>query len=140
MSWLLHNYFLPTISPVNQSVTDRITLSPVSQLLAQYKKLLKMTNRDMSLKSQSKADLARIFRDIEQWILEAKVAASMVEFDIETPNDEEDEKERWALEQLCEALIARGGLVPVSKRFVPIYFSKQHVSPHIFQETSFLIA
>ncbi|KAF8512478.1 Las1-like-domain-containing protein [Gautieria morchelliformis] len=119
MSWLLRNYFLPTISPVNQSVADRITLPPVSPLLAQYKKLLKMTNRDTSLKSQSKPELARILRDIEQWILEAKVAASMVEFDIETPNDEEDEKERWALENLCDALSTRGGLVPVSKRKRP---------------------
>lgn len=40
-------------------------------------------------------------------------------------DDEEDEwKEGWALDRLCEALLGRGGLVPVSKKCVPhlVYF------------------
>lgn len=117
MSWLLHNYFLPTISPANQSVTSRVALSPLSPLIEQYKQLLKITTRDASLKSKSKPKEARILRDIEQWIVEAKVVASMNRFDTGTQYDEEEEKERWALGCLCDALLGRGGLVPVSKRF-----------------------
>jgi ribosomal biogenesis protein LAS1 len=93
-----------------------VKLSPISPLLAQYKRLLKTTTRDTSLKSHFKHTEIQTLRDIEQWVAEAKVAASMVEFDFESQYEEEDGKERWALECLCEALIGRGGLVPVSKR------------------------
>ena len=131
MSWLLRNYFLPTISPMNQSVTPTVTLSPVLPLLAQYKQLLKMITRDASLKSRSKPELARILRDVEQWISEAKVAATTVELDTETQQDEEYEREKWALERLCDALIGRGGLVPVSKRFVFEFFMKENLRPYV---------
>lgn len=115
MSWLRRNYFLPTISPENQPAGASTSLSPISPLLAQYKHLLKMTTRDASLKSRSKPELARILRDVENWIMEAKVAATMVNFGTQ---EGEDGKERWALERLCDALVGRGGLVPLSKRFI----------------------
>jgi ribosomal biogenesis protein LAS1 len=116
MSWILRNYFLPTVSPANQPVNAPATLPPLSPLLAQYKQLLKMTTRDASLKSRSKPELVRILKDVEHWVVDARVAASMVSF--RTQEGEEDERERWALERLCEALVGRGGLVPVSKRSV----------------------
>ncbi|KAF8577862.1 Las1-domain-containing protein [Ramaria rubella] len=119
MSWLLHNYFLPTLSPVNQSTAPSPTLTPLSPLLSQYKQLLKATTRDASLKSRFKSEVMRILRDVERWISEARAAASLVNFDADTQYDEEDEQERWALERLCDALIGRGGLVPVSKRKRP---------------------
>ena len=131
MSWLLRNYFLPTISPVNQSLNAGVTLSPLSPVLAQYKQLLKTTTRDVSLKSRFKPELARILRDVEHWILDAKVAASMVEMDIETQQDEEYEKDRCALEPLCDGLIGPGGLVPTSKRFVSNHSSAPKTCYHI---------
>ena len=118
MSWLLRNYFLPTISPANLSVASMVNLSSPSPLIAQYKQLLKTTTRDTSLRSHFKPKETQILRDIEQWVSEAKVAASVIDFDIDSQSDEVDEKERWALERLCDALIGRGGLVPVSKRLV----------------------
>src|SRR6266481_8851438 len=115
MSWLQRNYFLPTISPENQPPDASTPLSSVSPLLTQYKRLLKITTRDASLKSRSKPELTRILREVEDWIMEAKVAATMVSFGTQ---EGEDEKEQWALERLCDALAGRGGLVPVSKRFI----------------------
>ncbi|EJD04250.1 uncharacterized protein FOMMEDRAFT_167479 [Fomitiporia mediterranea MF3/22] len=78
---------------------------------------MKIISRDTSLTTQYKDNLATVLRDIERWISEAKVASSAVIFHrwgaVQT-GDGEDEKERWALERLCDALIERGGLVPVS--------------------------
>lgn len=57
-------------------------------------------------------------RDIERWITETKVSAELAvnplgwEFD----DARVDIRERWALEVICNALLERGAIVPVSKR------------------------
>ena len=124
MAWLLHNYFIPALNPSAPPKRAVPPLRPLSPLLSQYKNLLKMTTRDASLRSQYKLEIAQILREIERWVAEAKVAAnfsaSTLEWDgTETEGAEEDDsRERWALERLCDALLEKGGLVPLSKKSV----------------------
>lgn len=119
MTWLLHNYFLPTLSAssIEQSDPD-VRLSPLHPLVKNYKSLMKTISRDASLRSQYKDELAKSVRDIERWIGEAKAASSTVIFNGWDGSElgEREENERRALERLCEALTDRGGLVPVSSR------------------------
>jgi ribosomal biogenesis protein LAS1 len=133
MSWLLHNYFLPTINPSSVAEPQGTPLRPISPLLKQYKTLLKITTRDASLKSQYKIAISAIIRDIERWIAEAKVAANVavgeIGWESGTPENfldsgEIDVKERWALERLCDGLLQKGSLVPLSKKSV-VSFSSQ---------------
>lgn len=129
MSWLLHNYFLPTLTPSSTtSSAPSLRLPPIAPLLKQYKSLLKLTSRDASLKARYKADVVKVVRAIERWVGGAKVAAAAVVFsgwgastsgssyDDENDSREQDGKERWALDRLCEALLERDGLVPVSAK------------------------
>lgn len=66
--------------------------------------------------------MTKVLRDIERWIAEAKVAANVpaatLDWDIGFPDgDSEDNgREHWALQRLCDALIEPGGLVPISKK------------------------
>ena len=98
------------------------SLRPIAPLLKQYKSLLKATSRDTSLRSRYKPEITKIFRDVERWISEAKVAAdvsgAMLDWgaDDDDSNSEEDGREQWALERLCEALLEKGGLVPISMK------------------------
>ncbi|GJJ08732.1 hypothetical protein Clacol_002951 [Clathrus columnatus] len=115
MLWLLYNYFLPMISPQTQP-EESLKLPPLSPLLLRYKQLSKTTTRDVTLKSRSKADVSRLFREFDQWLAEANVVASKIAFHSSTREEEVEEKERWTLVQLSENLIDRGGLVPVSKK------------------------
>ena len=99
-----------------------VNLSPLSPLLKQYKNLLKLTTRDASLKSRYKSEITKVLRDIDRWVGEAKVAASASLFSSYGAgsvqmDDEEDERERWALERLSESLLEKGGLVPVSSKY-----------------------
>ncbi|KAI5123721.1 hypothetical protein M0805_000315 [Coniferiporia weirii] len=121
LAWLLHNYFLPTLSA--SSSVDQPSpiarLSSLSPLLKQYKSLSKTVTRDASLKSQYRDNLTRVLRDIERWIGEAKVAASadlFIDWGASEQSEGAAESERWALERLCEALLERDGLVPVSSK------------------------
>lgn len=97
-------------------------MRPIAPHLKQYKALLKATTRDASLHSRYKPDIAKVLRDIERWIAEAKVAANvstaMLEWgpDNDGPDGEEEGREQWALERLCEALLDKGGLVPTSRK------------------------
>lgn len=122
MTWLLHHYFIPALNPSAPPKTQAPPLRPLSPLIAEYKSLLKVTTRDASLRSQHKAEIAQILRDIERWVAEAKVAADIsaatLEWDpLETDGAEEvDGKERWALGKLCDSLLEKGGLVPLSKK------------------------
>ncbi|KAG8931875.1 rRNA-processing protein las1 [Tulasnella sp. 418] len=122
LNWLLHNYWIPTLNGPSSSVaTNRgIPLSPLGPLLKEYKSLMKLSVRDASLQEQHKPELARLFRTLERWISEAKVAAGL---DPVVANDEggedDDWRERWALEKVCLALMDKGGLVPVSKKKRP---------------------
>ncbi|KAF8526244.1 Las1-domain-containing protein [Hysterangium stoloniferum] len=109
MSWLLRNFFLPTLSPNSGGETVQTMPSSLQPTLLQYKQLLKSTIRDASLKNSSKPELLRILQAFELWISEARVAASTITFDVQSSEDD-DEKEKWSLEQFCEGLIGRGGL------------------------------
>lgn len=78
---------------------------------------MKMTTRDASLRSQYKHELNTIFRDIERWVSEAKVSANFSSGGMGWDSDDQEGKEKWALEQLCEALLEKGALVPLSKKY-----------------------
>ncbi len=66
-----------------------------------------------------------MLREIERWLAEARVAAAT---DAQPMNenvsggarddydDGDDPREAWALDRLCEALLARGALVPLSRK------------------------
>ncbi|KAG5339894.1 Protein LAS1 [Termitomyces sp. T112] len=145
MTWLLHNYFLPTINPT--TVTEnRTNLRSLEPALKQYKKLLKITLRDASLRMRYKTDILSVLKDIERWIAEAQVTGNVAAREIgwETTSSEVlssssqvDPKERWALERLCDALLEKGSLVPLSKKkrdfpqdtFLPPKFSVQLWTP-----------
>ncbi|KAF8078240.1 Las1-like-domain-containing protein [Lyophyllum atratum] len=124
MVWLLHNYFLPTINP-STAPESQVALRTLEPTLKQYKSLLKITTRDASLRTQYKPAVLSVMKDVERWIAEARVAANMVTRELgweattsETllDSEETDPKERWALEKLCEALLEKGALVPLSKK------------------------
>jgi len=123
MAWLLHNYFLPTLTPPSASRSEENQLRPLVPILKQYKSLLKITTRDSSVVAQYKADIYSIQRDIGRWISEAKVAVAVgeLEWDSTFGNDnfgsgDEDPKEMWALDRFCDGLLTKGILVPLSKK------------------------
>lgn len=131
MGWFLHNYFLPTINPAAPR-REAPSLRPLTPVLKQYKTILKIITRDASLRTRYKQEVNTITRDIERWISEAKVAANIavggVGWDTgdqttggpqgENQDDGMDPKEKWALERFCDALLEKGGLVPLSKKCV----------------------
>jgi len=93
--------------------------------LKQYKKLLKIATRDASIAAHYKGGIHSVQRDLERWILEAKMAANVavgeLGWDSEPVSENvdggnEDPKERWALDRLCDGLLEKGALVPLSKR------------------------
>ena len=63
-----------------------------------------------------------MMREVERWIAEAKVASNLslseLDWDVgENPDfDRQDAREKWALGRLCEELVAKGALVPQSKK------------------------
>lgn len=100
-------------------------LRSLAPILQQYKNLLKITTRDASVVSQYKAAISSVQRDIERWVSEAKVAANVAVGELEWDNGQindimggvdEDPKEKWALERLCDGLLEKGALVPLSKK------------------------
>ncbi|KAG7099565.1 hypothetical protein E1B28_001397 [Marasmius oreades] len=124
MSWLLQNYWLPSINP---STTSKpvAPFRPLSPILKQYKDLLKVVTRDASLKSRYKQPIGQITKEIEKWIAEAKVAANVAAGELGwstghrtgfSDTEERDGKEVWALEMFSDALLEKGGLVPLSKK------------------------
>lgn len=130
MSWLLHNYFLPTLNPSSIIEPQKTPLRPIMPILKQYKSLLKITTRDVSLKSQYKIAISAVTKDIEKWIAEAKVAVNVAAGEIGwesgapenfLDSGEIDVKDRWALEKLCDALLQKGALVPLSKKYGMIF-------------------
>lgn len=118
----MHNYFIPTISPSLPSSSSTIQLSPAEPILQRYKSLVKATSKDITLQKKRTTDFDKVFRDLERWVGEAKIASWGAMNLSVVDDDEEDEwKEGWALDRLCEALLGRGGLVPVSKKCVPAF-------------------
>jgi ribosomal biogenesis protein LAS1 len=92
---------------------------------------MKTITRDASLRNQYKKEVNIIIRDIERWISETKVAASIIAGEVEWDagelagreqkgqrDDIIDFREKWALERFCDALLEKGGLVPLSKKYV----------------------
>ncbi|KAI8995690.1 Las1-domain-containing protein [Trametes punicea] len=125
MVWLLHNYFLPTLNPSMPSSAPAHALRPLEPLLKQYKMLMKATTRDATLRVTYRSEITKLMRDIERWIAEAKVASASavggVDFGWADPqdegnSDEEDAREKWALDRLSAVLIQRGMLVPLSRK------------------------
>ena len=117
LAWLLHNYFIPALSSTFRDQTPAVSLSPVVPMLKKYKSVMKLVTRDASLAVQYKVELRDIYRSLERWISEAKAAATSTMYSVwgAGRDDEMDqEKERWALERLCEALTEKDGLVPTS--------------------------
>ncbi|KAI0063175.1 Las1-domain-containing protein [Artomyces pyxidatus] len=123
LNWLLHNYLLPTLNPSVERPPPITALRPLSPTLKQYKTLLKSITRDASLRPQYQAEVTKILRDIERWVAEAKVAANVTTSGgwelgdtLDDTADEDDSKELWALERLCDELLSKGMLVPMSKK------------------------
>ncbi|KAG8897615.1 rRNA-processing protein las1, partial [Tulasnella sp. 417] len=81
-----------------------------------YKSLVKATSKDITLQKKRSVDFDKVFRGLERWIGEAKIASWGAMNLSVVDDDEHDWKEGWALDRLCEALLGRGGLVPVSKK------------------------
>lgn len=124
MTWLLHNYFLPTLNPSAVPQSQQNSVRPIAPLLKQYKTLIKLTVRDASLATRNKSTIAGLIRDIERWISGAKVAANFAtgDFDwkagklLDDVDTNNQYRERWALEKLCDGLLEKGALVPLSKK------------------------
>lgn len=129
LSWLLHNYFLPTISPQSDSSSLAPPLRPLKPILKQYKECMKIVSRDASLASKHKHELTAFMKDIERWLAEAAVAANISFGEVgwdssagssnsQSPDSlsEQEFKERWALDRLCDELLEKGALVPLSKK------------------------
>ncbi|KAJ3813060.1 Las1-like-domain-containing protein [Lentinula lateritia] len=121
MTWLLHNYWFPTLDPSTASQPEAIPLRPLEPILKEYRSLLKLTTRDASLNKQYKQAMADVSKDIEKWIAEATVAANVVNGGLgwDQPDGTESSRnarEQWALEAFSEVLIEKGGLVPLSKK------------------------
>ncbi len=141
----MHNYFLPTLNPSPAPApSSSPSIFPVGPLLRRYKSLLKTVSRDASLRARHAADISGVLREIERWLAEARVAAvhaqasgfaSLLSYrgrqagepvatvvdngDHGGGDDEELEpREAWALDGLCDALLVKGALVPISRKSV----------------------
>ncbi|KAF9243749.1 Las1-like-domain-containing protein [Melanogaster broomeanus] len=112
LSWLLHNYFHPTLNPSAPAPTAASPLRPVAPLLKSYKLLMKIVTRDASLRKQRQDEIGAVMRDIERWIAEAKVSADLAVDALGWG----DVKEKWALEILSDVLLEKGVIVPLSKK------------------------
>lgn len=100
-------------------------MRPVAPLFKQYKVLSKIVTRDVSLKVNYQSEITKVLRDLERWISEAKVAANVSGGAFGWEVDYHDErdgppglnpKERVAIELLCDGLLEKGCLVPLSKK------------------------
>ncbi|KAI0828277.1 Las1-like-domain-containing protein [Trametes gibbosa] len=63
MTWLLHNYFLPTLNPSTSAPAPTQPLRSLAPLLKHYKTLLKPRH------------ITKATRDVERWVAEAKVVS-----------------------------------------------------------------
>jgi ribosomal biogenesis protein LAS1 len=93
-----------------------------------------VVTRDASLRARHEADISGVLRQVERWMSEARVAAGAATSELFAwqprdgyiadydSADEPEPREIWALDRLCEALLARGVLVPVSRKSVCLFF------------------
>ncbi|KAH9005961.1 Las1-domain-containing protein [Lactarius hatsudake] len=128
LTWLLHNYFRPTLDPTLAHAAPQIrhSLRPAEPLLRRYKGLLKSLARDDDgAARRDNADVRAVLRELERWLAEARIAGANAQSTNENEgwwharaddNDGDEPREAWALDRLCEALLARGALVPLSRR------------------------
>lgn len=120
MSWLLHNYFLPTINPFSAPQQVARPLRSLTPVLKQYKGLMKIVTRDASVTGQYRLDIVTVMKDIERWIAEAEVVAGLAVqeegWEPSQSNDSSSAKERWAIKRLCDSLLEKGALVPLAKK------------------------
>lgn len=92
---------------------------------------MKIVSRDASLTSKHTHELTGFMKDIDRWLSEAAAAAdvsfgevgwerSTCRSNSQSPESlsGQDLKERWALDRLCDELLEKGALVPLSKRCV----------------------
>jgi ribosomal biogenesis protein LAS1 len=135
MQWLLDNYFLPKLNPSSAPPSRGSSLRPISPLLKQYKTLLKITTRDASLKAQYDRSIIAILRNIGRWFAEARLAANLAatgfgwdSTDQDTDSGDTDAKERWVLDRFCDAMLEKGALVPLSKRYKDLQISHRCLS------------
>ena len=136
MAWLLHNYYLPTLNPP-QEFAPSPPLRPLLPLLNAYRDTMKLIARDLSLLQVHRSNLITILRDIERWIAESQVAATVAIGELGCGRDYAiggaDFKEVWALECFCDGLATKGMLVPLSKRS-EICFSVKPPDRYLHQE------
>ncbi|KAH9075771.1 Las1-like-domain-containing protein [Lactarius deliciosus] len=127
LTWLLHNYFRPTLDPTLAHAAPQIrhSLRPAEPLLRRYKGLLKSLARDDDAARRDNADVRAVLRELERWLAEARIAGANAQSTNENEgwwharaddNDGDEPREAWALDRLCEALLARGALVPLSRK------------------------
>ncbi|TRM60161.1 Las1-like-domain-containing protein [Schizophyllum amplum] len=110
MRWLLDNYFLPAITPAPPADAGP-ALRPLAPTLRQYRTASKTVARDASLRIHQRPVLANSLRDVERWLAEAAVAAAARDWSTDPAA-----RTRWALDQLCDALLDPGALVPLAKK------------------------
>lgn len=125
LAWLLHNYFLPVLNPSSADQPHGQSMRPVLPLLKQYKALSKIVTRDASLKINYQTEITKVLRDLERWISETKVAANVsggaFGWDVDSGEERDgysrsNTKEQVAIEILCDGLLEKGCLVPLSKK------------------------
>jgi ribosomal biogenesis protein LAS1 len=115
MSWLLNNYWLPTINPTQIAPVPTQSLQPILPVLKVYKATMKDISRDVSMKAKRKATYHSVVKGIENWISEARVAGSVSAAELDMA---QEVKEELALEKFCDALLEKGVLVPLSKKYI----------------------
>jgi len=115
MAWLLHNYYLPTLNPTRE-LAPASPPRPLLPILKSYKDIMKTITRDVALLPRHRPKLITVLRDLERWIAECKVAANVAVGELGYAIGDADFKEIWALESLCDGLVANGMLVPLSKK------------------------
>ncbi|KIY69720.1 Las1-domain-containing protein [Cylindrobasidium torrendii FP15055 ss-10] len=138
MVWLFNNYWLPTSNPTTVPKLEPV-LRPIAPIFNEYRRLVKATVRDHSIKVSYQQPIARIVREIERWVSEAQVA---IDHGLET--GDAGDKESFALEKLSDELLEKGVLVPLAKKkrvfpedgFYPPAISIQVWGPLIQQLTS----
>jgi ribosomal biogenesis protein LAS1 len=123
MTWLLHNYYLPTLNPI-QELAPAPPPRPLLPILECYKDTMKTITRDVSLLPRHRPNLITVLRDLERWIAECKVAANVAVGELGFGSvcgiGDVDFKEAWALESFCDGLATKGMLVPLSKKSEPV--------------------
>lgn len=100
LDYLYTSYWLPTLSPA--STPPLLPLDPLRPLLKSYKQLAKTSLRDESKTTALKAELQKVYKGIEGWVLEA---------------ESQGRGRDRALEGLAEVFVEEGGgLVPMAKK------------------------